>query len=62
MKSNYFSMNIHEAVLPIAAFIYCNRQAVAGRQVGNFRAPVFVLTIHYILSHYQYKLGSGDCA
>jgi len=25
-------MNIHEAVLqPIAAFVYCNRQAAAGR-------------------------------
>ena len=38
-------MNIHEAVLqPIAAFVYCNRQAAAGRRrqtkVGNFRAPV----------------------
>jgi len=37
-------MNIHEAVLqPIAAFVYCNRQAAAGRRrqtkVGNFRAP-----------------------
>ena len=37
-------MNIHEAVLqPIAAFVYCNRQASAGRRrqtkVGNFRAP-----------------------
>jgi len=35
-------MNIHEAVLqPIAAFVYCNRQAAAGRRrqtkVGNFR-------------------------
>jgi len=26
-------MNIHEAVLqPIAAFVYCNRQAAAGRR------------------------------
>jgi len=26
-------MNIHEAVLqPIAAFVYCNRQATAGRR------------------------------
>jgi len=28
---------------PIAAFVYCNRQAaagVAGRQVGNLHAPV----------------------
>jgi len=37
-------MNIHEAVLqPMAAFVYCNRQAAAGRRrhtkVGNFRAP-----------------------
>jgi len=37
-------MNIHEAVLqPIAAFVYCNRQAAAGRRrqakVGNFHAP-----------------------
>ena len=37
-------MNIHEAVLqPIAAFMYCIRQAAAGRRrqtkVGNFRAP-----------------------
>jgi len=37
-------MNIHEAVLqPIAAFVYCNRQAAANRRrqtkVGNFRAP-----------------------
>jgi len=37
-------MNIHETVLqPIAAFVYCNRQASAGRRrqtkVGNFRAP-----------------------
>jgi len=36
-------MNIHEAVLqPIVAFVYCNRQAAAGRRrqtnVGNFRA------------------------
>ena len=33
-------MNVHEAVLqPIAAFVYCNRQAAAGRRrpttVGN---------------------------
>jgi len=38
-------MNIHEAVWqPIAAFVYCNRQAAAGRRrqakVGNFQAPV----------------------
>jgi len=37
-------MNIHDAVLqPIAAFVYCNRHAVAGRRrrtnVGNFRTP-----------------------
>ena len=37
-------MNIHEAVLqPIPVFVYCNRQAAAGRRrqtkVGNFRAP-----------------------
>ena len=37
-------MNIHEAVLqPIAAFVYCNRHAAAGRRrqtkIGNFRAP-----------------------
>ena len=37
-------MNIHEAVLqPVAAFVYCNRQAASGRRrqakVGNFRAP-----------------------
>jgi len=37
-------MNSHEAVLqPIAAFVYCNRHAAAGRhrqtKVGNFRAP-----------------------
>jgi len=37
-------MNIHEAVLqPIAAFVYCNRQAAANcrRQAkdGNFHAP-----------------------
>ena len=36
-------MNIHEAVLqPIAAFVYCNRQAAAGHRrqtkVGNFHA------------------------
>ena len=36
-------MNIHEAVLqPIAAFVYCNHQAAAGRRrqakVGNFHA------------------------
>ena len=36
-------MNNHEAVLqPIAAFVYCNRHAAAGRRrqtkVGNFRA------------------------
>jgi len=36
-------MNIHEAVLqPIAAFVYCNRHAAAGRRrqtnVGDFRA------------------------
>ena len=36
-------MNIHEAVLePIAAFVYCNGHAAAGRRrqtkVGNFRA------------------------
>ena len=44
MKSNNFSMNIHEAVLqPIAAFVYCNRQPAAGSRrqakVGNFHAP-----------------------
>ena len=38
-------MNIHEAVLqPIAAFVYCNRQAPAGRRWqakdGNFHAPL----------------------
>jgi len=38
-------MIIHEAVLqPIAVFVYCNRQAAAGRRrqvkVGNFHAPV----------------------
>jgi len=38
-------MHIHEAVLqPIAAFVYCNREAAAGRRrqakVGNFHAPV----------------------
>jgi len=43
MKYNNFSVNIHEAVLqPIAAFVYCNRQAAAGRRqqakVGNFHA------------------------
>jgi len=37
-------MNIHEAVLQqIAAFVYCNRHAAAGRRrqtnVGNFRVP-----------------------
>jgi len=37
-------MNKHEAVLqPIAAFVYCNRQAAAdGRRqanVGNFHVP-----------------------
>jgi len=37
-------MNIHEAVLqPIAAFVYCNRKAAAGRRQqakdGNFHAP-----------------------
>ena len=37
-------MNMHEAVLqPIAAFIYCNRQAAVGSRrqakVGNFHAP-----------------------
>ena len=37
-------MNAHEAVLkPIATFVYCNRQAAAGRRrqakVGNFHAP-----------------------
>jgi len=33
MKENNFSMNIHEAVLqPIAAFVYCNCQAAAGRR------------------------------
>jgi len=37
-------MNIHEAVLqPIAAFVYCNHHAAAGRRrqtnVGNFRSP-----------------------
>jgi len=36
-------MNIHEAVLePIAAFMYCDHHAAAGRRwqtkVGNFRA------------------------
>ena len=36
-------MNIHEAVLqPIAAFVYCNRQAAVGRRRqakdGNFHA------------------------
>jgi len=44
MKYNNFIMNIHEAVLqPIAAFVYCNRQAAAGRRRhakdGNFHAP-----------------------
>jgi len=37
-------MNIHETVSQsIAAFVYCNRQAAAGRRrqakVGNFHAP-----------------------
>jgi len=37
-------MNMHEAVLqPIAASVYCNRHAAAGRRrqtnVGNFRSP-----------------------
>jgi len=37
-------MNSHEAVLqPIAAFVYCYRQAAADRHrqanVGNFHAP-----------------------
>jgi len=37
-------MNIHEAVVaPIAAFVYCNRQAAAGcrwqAKDGNFHAP-----------------------
>jgi len=37
-------MNTHEAVLqPIAVFVYCNRQAAAGRRRqakdGNFHAP-----------------------
>ena len=37
-------MNIHEAVLqPITAFVYCNRQAAAGRRRqakdGNFHTP-----------------------
>jgi len=37
-------MNIYEAVLqPIAAFVYCNRQAAASRRrqakVGNFHPP-----------------------
>jgi len=37
-------MNINEAVLqPIAAFVYCNRQAAAGSRrqakVGHFHAP-----------------------
>jgi len=37
-------MNIHKPVLqPIAAFVYCNRQAATGRrrqaQVGNFHTP-----------------------
>jgi len=37
-------MSIHEAVLqPIAAFVYCNRQAAAGRRQqakdGNFHVP-----------------------
>ena len=37
-------MNIREAMLqPIAAFVYCNCQAAAGRcrqaEVGNFHAP-----------------------
>jgi len=44
MKQNNFSMNIHEAMLqPIAAFIYCNRQAAADHRqqakVGNFHVP-----------------------
>ena len=37
-------MNIHEAVLqPIAAFVYCNRQAAGDHsqqaKVGNFHVP-----------------------
>jgi len=37
-------MNIHEALLqPVAAFVYYNRQAAAGRRRqakdGNFHAP-----------------------
>ena len=46
-------MNIHKAVLqPIAAaFVYCNRQAAAGRRrktkVGNFRAPAVSLKLFY---------------
>ena len=45
MKQNNFSTNIHEAVLqPIAAFVYRNRHAAAGRHRGqtkvqNFRSP-----------------------
>ena len=40
-------MNIHQAVLqPIAAFVYCNRQAAAGRRRqakdGNFHTPTGV--------------------
>jgi len=38
-------MNIHETVLqPIAAFVYCNRQAAAETTVGNFRAPAGACT------------------
>jgi len=44
MKQNNFGMNIYEAVLqPIAAFVYCNRQAAADHRrqakVGHFHAP-----------------------
>ena len=42
-------MNIHEAVLqPIAAFVYCNRQAAGGcrwqTKVGNVRASAGACT------------------
>jgi len=42
-------MNIHDAMSqPIAAFIYCNRQAAAGRRrqakVGNFHVPAGAYT------------------
>ena len=48
-------MNIHKTVLqPTVAFVYCNRQAAAGRRRqakdGNFHAPASACTTERALN------------